>query len=86
MCATIFAFFIGPLIDSNVTLETANGNQGLGLKTGPISIAWEDDSGETLSYEFKDLFYNSSSPFNILSVGRIGQHFRSIDSTPTNNK
>ena len=45
--------FIGPLIDYNVTLDTANGNWGLSLKTGPIYIAWEDDSGETLVYEFQ---------------------------------
>ena len=38
--------FIGPLIDSNVTLETVNGNQGLSLKTVPICSDWEDDSGK----------------------------------------
>ena len=32
--------FIGPLIDYNVTLNTANGNRGLSLKTVPIRIAW----------------------------------------------
>ena len=37
--------FIGPIFDYNVTLYTANGNRGLSLKTGPIGIAWEDDSG-----------------------------------------
>ena len=37
--------FIDPLIDYNVTLDTENGNLGLSLKTGPIRIAWEDDSG-----------------------------------------
>ena len=46
---------IGPLIDSNVSLDTVNGNQGNILKTGTIYIAWEDDSGETLTYEFKDV-------------------------------
>ena len=32
--------FIGTLIDSNVTLATVNGNQGLILNTSPIRIAW----------------------------------------------
>ena len=32
--------FIGPRIDSNVTLDTTNGNLGLCLKTGPVYIAW----------------------------------------------
>ena len=36
--------FIGPLIGSNVILDTANGNRGLSLNNGPIRIAWEDDS------------------------------------------
>ena len=60
--------FIGPLIDSNVTLDIANRNQGISLKTGPTRIAWEEESGETFAYEFKDVVYNPSSPFNILSV------------------
>ena len=33
--------FICPLIYSNGTLDTANGNWGLSLKTGPIRIVWE---------------------------------------------
>ena len=33
--------FIGPLIDSNITLDNANGNRGLSLKISPIRIAWE---------------------------------------------
>ena len=33
--------FIGTLIDYNVSLDTANGNRGLSLKTGPIRIASE---------------------------------------------
>ena len=57
--------FIGPLIDYNVTLDTANENRGLSLKTGTIQISWENNIGETLAYEFKDVVYNSSSPFNI---------------------
>ena len=30
---------IGPLIDSNVSLDTTNGNRGISLKTGNIRIA-----------------------------------------------
>ena len=56
---------ISPLVDSNVLLDTANGNQGLSLKTCPIRITWEDDSGETLTYEYQDVVYNPSSNFNI---------------------
>ena len=63
-----------------------DGNRGLSLKTGPICISWEDDSGETTAYEFQDVVYNPYSPFNILSVGRVGQQFVSIDSLPTNNE
>ena len=63
---------IGPIIDSNVTLNTENGNRGISLKTGTIPIAWEDDSGETIAYEFQDIYYNPYSPFNILSDGRVG--------------
>ena len=70
--------FIGILTNSNITLDTANGNQRLSLNTGPIRIAWEDNSGVTLTYEFKDVVYNPSSPFNFLSVVRFGQHFGSI--------
>ena len=47
--------FIGPLIEYNVTLNTANVNRGLSLKNGPICMSWEDDSGETLTYDFKDV-------------------------------
>ena len=36
---------IGPIFDSNVTRDTANGNRGLSLKSGPIRVSWEDDSG-----------------------------------------
>ena len=78
--------FIGPLIDFNVSLDTVNGKQGNILKTGTICISWEDDSGETLSYDFQDIVYNPSSSFNIMSVGGFGQHFGSIDSPPTNNE
>ena len=77
---------IGPLIYSNVTLDTENVNPRISLKTDPIRIAWEDDNGETLAYEFKDVLYNPSSPFNIFSVGRVGHLFGSIDSPPTNNE
>ena len=75
---------IGPLVDYNVTLDTANGNRGLSLKTGPIRIAWEDNSGETLTYEFRDVVYNPLSPFNILSVVIAGQNFGSIYSPLSN--
>ena len=51
---------IGPLIDTNVTLETANGTRGLSLKTGPFRISWEADGGEILAYEFQDVVYNPS--------------------------
>ena len=78
--------FIGPIIDYNVTLGTESENRGLSLKTGLIRIAWEENSGETLAYEFQYVVYNPSSLFNILSVGRVGQHFGSIDSLSTNNK
>ena len=78
--------FIGSLIDSIVTLYTVNGNRGISLNTGPVHIAWEDDSAKTLAYEFKDFVYNPSSPFNILPVGRVGQHFGSIYSPPTNDE
>ena len=37
--------FVVPIIDSNVTLDTVNGNLWLSLKTGPICIAWGDDIG-----------------------------------------
>ena len=78
--------FIGPLIDSKVTLNNVNGNQVLSLNTGTIRIAWEDDSGETLAYEFQDVVYNPSSPFKILSIGRVGHHFGSIYSLLTKMK
>ena len=35
------SLFIGPIIYPTVTLDTANGNRGLSLKTGPIRIALE---------------------------------------------
>ena len=77
---------IGPLVDSNISLDTANRNRGLSLNTGPIHIAWEEDSRETIAYEFQDVVYKPSSPSNILSVGRVVQHFGSIDSPPTNDE
>ena len=61
-----------------------NGNRGLILNTGPIRTTWEIYSGETLAYEFQDVVYNPSSPFNILSVDRVGQYFGSINSLPNN--
>ena len=67
-------------------MDTANGNRGLSLNTGPIRIAWEDNSGETLSYEFKDVVYNPSSPNKILSIGRVGHHFEIIYSPQNNNE
>ena len=76
--------FIGPIIDSIFSLDAANVNRGLGLNTFPIRIAWQDDNWETLSYEFKDVVYNPSSPFSIMYVGRIGQNFGIIYSLPTN--
>ena len=75
---------IGPLVDSNVSLDTANGNRELSLKTGPIRIYCEDNSGETVAYEFQEIVYNPSSPFSIMYVGRIGQNFGIIYSLPTN--
>ena len=39
-----------------------------------------------IAYEFKDIVYNLSSPLNILYVGRVGQHFGSIESLPTNDE
>ena len=78
--------FIGTLNDSNVTLDTSNRNRGLSLKTGTIRIAWEDNSGETLAYELQDVVYNPSSPFNIMSIGRVGQHFIGKDSPLINNE
>ena len=75
-----------PLIDFNVTLDTVNGNRGFSLKTSPICIAWENDSGKNIEYEIQEVVYNPSSPFNILSVGRFGKHFKSINCPPTNNK
>ena len=36
--------FIGPLNCYNVTLDTANVNRVISLKTGPIRIAWEENS------------------------------------------
>ena len=73
------------MIYSNVTLGTVNGNRGLILNTGPIRTTWQNDSGETLAYDFKDVVYNPTSPFNILYVARVGQHFVSVDSPMTND-
>ena len=66
------SLLIGPIIYPTVTLDTANGNRGLVLNTGPIRIYLEDDSGKALACEFQDVVYNPYSPFNIMSVGRVG--------------
>ena len=77
--------FIGPVVDYNFSLDTANVNWGLDLNTGPIRISWEKDSGEIFADEFQEVVHNPSSPSNIMYVGRVGQHFVSIDYPLTND-
>ena len=75
--------FIGELAESSVSLDTTNGAQGPKLRTGTIKISWQDDVGENCKYELENVVYNPNSPFNILSVGRVGELFGCSDLPPS---
>lgn len=69
------SLFVGELRDSDVSLDTATGVNGPRMKLGSIKVAWSDDAGVTHDYTLHDVIYNPKSPFNILSVGRLGAQF-----------
>ncbi len=69
------SLFVGDIKDSHVSLDTANGVNGPRLQVGSIKISWLDDNGYSYVYQLDAVIYNPKSPFNILSVGRLGSHF-----------
>ena len=55
------------------------------LSLGLIKIAWHADSGEIHEYVFEDVVYAPDSPFNILAICKLGDHFARKDSPPTSD-
>ncbi|KAL7532041.1 hypothetical protein ACHAXR_004390 [Thalassiosira sp. AJA248-18] len=67
--------FVGPLVPTRVTLETA---EGLTTKTkfvGTMRLVLTDDSNQNHTYDIKDCVYDPDSPINILGVPFLGKYF-----------
>ncbi len=77
--------FVGDLRASNISLDTANGANGPQLQLGTIKVSWQDDNGDSHEYELDDVIFNPKSPFNIISIGRLGQQFGKSDLPPTSD-
>ena len=50
-----------------------------------IKIAWHADSGERHEYLFDYVVYDPGSPFNILSVCKLGDNFGKKDTPSTSD-
>ena len=68
---------------ATASLNTTNGSSDANLQSGQIKISWADDDDEEHEYILDDVIYKPDSPFNILSVARLGGHFGRNDSPPT---
>ena len=67
--------FIGPLVPTKITLETA---EGLSTKTkfvGTMQLILTDDANTHHEYNIKDCVYDPESPINILGIPFLGKHF-----------
>ena len=68
---------------ATASLNTTNGSSEANLQSGRIKISWADDDNIEHEYNLDDVIYKPDSPFNILSVARLGGHFGRNDSPPT---
>lgn len=62
------------------TLNTTNGASDANFQSGQIKICWADGENLEHSYILDGVIYKPDSPFNVLSVARLGEHFERKDS------
>ena len=68
---------------ATASFNTTNGSSDANLQSAQIKISWADDDDKEHEYILDNLIYKPDSPFNVLSVARLGGHFGRNDSPPT---
>ena len=72
------SLFVGDLVPSNCFIQTVN-TPGVSmhghLSLVAIKITWHADSGDKHEFLFEYVVYAPDSPFNILVICKLGDHF-----------
>jgi len=77
--------FIGPLISTKVTLETA---EGLTTKTkfvGTIRLVMTCDHNKQHWYDIPGSFFDPDSPINLIGIPFLGDYFGKNDKVPNSD-